>query len=93
MAVQAGTGPIVTLLIAAGADPDAPNSRGERAIHQATFHGRHDVVEALCQGGADMNAQRNEDGCTALCLAVVTGRVDVLKVIFAAILKHIAAGD
>jgi len=47
----------------------------------------------LGQGGADMNAQRNEDGCTALCLAVVTGRVDVLKVIYAAILKHIAAGD
>ena len=55
----------VTLLLAAGADPDAVTPDGEAALHQAAKAGKLDIVRALAEGGATLDLADGE-GKTAL---------------------------
>jgi len=57
----------VKLLLAAGANPNAKNPRGDTALHLAARDGRLDVLRELVAGGADVSA-RNAAGQTALQL-------------------------
>jgi ankyrin repeat protein len=73
-AIQEKNAGYVREAIAKGADPNAPNDRGTLPLHFAFLKdggwpGRLDVVEALLQGGADVNA-RMKNGGTALHMAV-----------------------
>ena len=43
----------VRALLAAGADPDRCNDRGQSPLAEAVFKGEAEVVEALMDGGAD----------------------------------------
>ena len=53
------------LLLAAGADPNETNDRGETALHWAVWRGRsEEIVRLLLAGGANLNTKRN-DGRTA----------------------------
>jgi uncharacterized protein len=51
---------------------------GWTALHWAAFHGKLDIVKALINAGADVNAKDN-DGWTALHLAAKYGDLDVVK--------------
>jgi ankyrin repeat protein len=55
----------VKVLLAAGANPNAVNPRGDTALHIAAHDGRLDALRELVAGGADVNA-RNAAGKTAL---------------------------
>jgi ankyrin repeat protein len=55
----------VKLLLEAGANPDAPSSKGDTALHIAAHDGRLEPLRELVAGGADVNA-RNAAGLTAL---------------------------
>lgn len=57
------------LLLTAGADVDAGDEQGRRAIHGAAAEGWHDFIRLLVEHGADVNA-RNNNGNTALDVAM-----------------------
>jgi len=55
----------VTLLLKAGANPNAASSEGDTALHLAAFDGKLEVVRALVAGGANLDA-KDKAGKTAL---------------------------
>jgi hypothetical protein len=64
----------IACLIAAGADPDAPDISGVTPLHRAVRTRCAAAVKALLDGGADV-ARRNNGGSTPLKLArLTTGR-------------------
>jgi len=59
----------VTLLLAAGADPDAKTPDGDSALHLAAFGGKLEIVRALVEGGANIDLT---DGAGKTALQVVS---------------------
>jgi hypothetical protein len=59
----------VTLLLAAGADPDAKTPDGDSALHLAAFAGKLEIVRALVEGGANIDLT---DGAGKTALQVVS---------------------
>lgn len=90
-------------LVAAGADPNAVDDSGQPAIARALFHESHDAAMALARLPALDVDRRNRAGETALMLAALKGREDVVRVLIergAAVdpqgwtpLHYAAAGD
>jgi len=69
--------------LAAGANPNETNHRGETALHWAVWRGREaGSIAALLDRGADLDAQR-EDGRTAYALAVLSGQTEVAELLAA----------
>jgi uncharacterized protein len=68
---------ISKLLIARGADSNRSTISGMRALHLSVIAGQDDVVEALINSNADVNAEFN--GMTALHMAVISGR-DIISI-------------
>jgi len=60
--------PLVHLLLAAGADPDAVQHGGYTPLHSAAQNGNTELVQALLDAGAD-RAARTDEGHDALALA------------------------
>ena len=58
---------------------NATGIRGWTALMLASYNGHMDVVVALCDRGADVNA--SHDGATVLTLATLGGYVDIVKVL------------
>ena len=50
-------GDIVTLQMAAGADPNKADNGGARPMHMAAKHNYIDVVRLLGHGGAEVNSE------------------------------------
>lgn len=66
------------ILLQAGANPNAANSRyGTSALMLAAMKGHHEVVTELIRGGVNINAT-NKAGCTALMLAAREGHAHVV---------------
>lgn len=67
-AAAAGSAAICTLLIDAGADPQAEQEGGFTALHSACLHGNGALVELLIAAGADAS-HRARDGRDAFAFA------------------------
>jgi ankyrin repeat protein len=66
----------VRLLLAAGADPNEINQRGETALHWAVWRGRStEIVAELLDAGINMDVRR-KDSRTAYALAVRSGQTE-----------------
>ena len=63
---------IVTMLLAAGADPNTRQRHGFTPLHSAAANGDLPSVEALLAAGADLGAT-NDEGQTPLALAEAAG--------------------
>ncbi len=65
-------------LVAAGADPNAPDKDGATPLLRALKEGRADVAADLVGRGADLN-RPDYDGATPLHAAIANGQTDVAK--------------
>ncbi len=85
--VRFGAGPALRALLRAGADPDLrPNRgcmRGATLLHNAADLGEVDVVEALIEGGAALEAEA-ATGCTPLVLATRKGHLGAVRALLRA---------
>ena len=80
-AAAAGTVPLLDLLLRLGADPNTPDDGGHTPIYSVANEyqapGGGDVVHALAKAGADMDAHRGGQRCTALHMAARRDNTDV----------------
>jgi Ankyrin repeats (3 copies)/Ankyrin repeat len=90
-AARFGRADLADLLIAAGANVEAPNEYDEQPLHTAATYGRASVVKLLLSSGADVNA-RGPGGKTPLHAAAfgvgqasdMAARVEVATLLLAA---------
>jgi hypothetical protein len=69
------------LLLAAGAEPNHVNERGETSLHWAVWRGRSAaIIEALLDAGTGIDARR-PDGRTAYAMAVQSGQVETANLL------------
>ena len=66
---------LVSVLLAAGADPDAANDKGSTPLTQAAYRGKADAIERLLAEGASVDAEAYGDGGTPLAFALFWGHV------------------
>jgi len=64
---------LVSLLLEAGADPDAANDKGSTPLTQAAYRGKADTIERLLAEGASVDAEAYGDGGTPLAFALFWG--------------------
>jgi uncharacterized protein len=72
---------VVSRLLAAGANPNIVSSAGESPLMVASRAGRVDIVKALLEHGADVNAMEKVRGQTALMWAVSQRHPDVVRML------------
>jgi ankyrin repeat protein/uncharacterized protein YecT (DUF1311 family) len=84
LAAVAVSGPVdmVTVLLDAGVDVNAPNDGKETALMAAVRAERQDRVQLLFDHGADANV-RNQMGRTALHLAVEARNIEIVELLLA----------
>ena len=71
----------VRYLLDQGANANATDSDEEdTALMKASFKGHRDIVQLLCERGADVNA-KDKDGYTALHLAVQSGNIALVELL------------
>ena len=73
VAIERADGPMVRALLAAGADPNAPNDRGWTALHQAASINRLPLIALLVEAGAAVTVSAHGDGGTPLAAALFWG--------------------
>ncbi len=64
---------LVSLLLEAGADPDAANDKGSTPLTQAAYRGKAETIEQLLAEGASIDAEAYGDGGTPLAFALFWG--------------------
>ena len=74
---------IVTLLIKAGADPNAFDIRGGGALHTAAYKNHSAIAQLLIDAGADIEA-KTDGGRTPLHEVVRQGSIDVMRILLQA---------
>ncbi len=72
-----GQGPVVGMLIAAGARLDARNADGNNALWLACVGDHLDVVDMLVEAGIDVD-NRNDNGITPLMYAASSGKAGIV---------------
>jgi ankyrin len=77
----ASSGAMADKLLAAGANPNAVSSTGESPLMAAARAGSVDIVKALLDHGADVNAREKVRGQTALMWAVSQRHPDVVRML------------
>ncbi|CAG4944445.1 unnamed protein product [Colias eurytheme] len=77
-AAQNGHVDVIQRLVEAGAEADAEDRDGDRAVHHAAFGDEPAALRALAAAGADLNA-RNRRRQTPLHIAVNKGHLGVVR--------------
>ncbi len=72
----------VRTLMAHGGDPTIANDRGQVPLAAAAFKGYAGIIEAMLEGGAALDGC-GPDGKTALMMAAMFDRVDLLDLLLA----------
>ncbi|HXZ67070.1 MAG TPA: ankyrin repeat domain-containing protein [Alphaproteobacteria bacterium] len=70
---------LVTLLLEAGADPDAANDKGATPLTQAAYCGEAQIIEQLLAKGASIDAEAYGDGGTPLAFALFWGHKEAAE--------------
>lgn len=84
-AAQSGHAEAVSLLIRAGANINAKNTKNEiTAVMAATLGCREEVVKTLINAGADVNIQRKDPADTPLHVALWLGNEKIVKMLLEA---------
>jgi ankyrin repeat protein len=81
LAAEAGSGPVIAALIAAGADVNATTLTGATPLMLAAASGDTASLAALLDAGAEANARETERGHTALMFAAAANRLDAVKLL------------
>ena len=76
LAAAVGSGPLLELLVRAGAAVDCQESWGQTPLAIAVQKARLDCLSCLLRLGADMEVSDHEHGHTPLHIAVATGNCD-----------------
>jgi ankyrin repeat protein len=84
VAAQSGAAPVVTSLLARGADANAATSTGATALMFAAQSGNVAIVTALLDAGADAEASEHANGQTALMFAAAADRAEVVPLLIGA---------
>ncbi|MFN2425840.1 MAG: ankyrin repeat domain-containing protein [Candidatus Binatia bacterium] len=82
-AVSSNNATTTKVLIAAGANVNAPGKQKETALHAAAMQGRTGIARILLAAGADVNA-RDADGHTPLHSAAAWGHTELARMLVAA---------
>lgn len=83
---------MVSILISRGADISTRNSEGWTPLMHACLWGRTAVVRLfLEQKGERGLDERNENGCTALRIAIINGHVEISRLLLLAGADHTVA--
>ncbi|CAH0404890.1 unnamed protein product [Chilo suppressalis] len=77
-AAQNGHVEVIRMLVEMGAEVDAEDRDGDRAVHHAAFGDEPAALRALAAAGADLNA-RNRSRQTPLHIAVNKGHLGVVR--------------
>lgn len=80
-AVRSGNAQEVERLLTLGADPNAPDDRGNPPLLQAAWAGNTAVIASLINHGADVNGRNAEMGGTALLYAILSGREGTVRLL------------
>jgi ankyrin repeat protein len=81
-AAEKGHRQVAEILLAAGADIDAPNASQYTPLHYAVFGGQSAMCELLIEKGANVEAQ-NKFGLTPLFVAAERGNLEAAKIFVA----------
>jgi uncharacterized protein len=79
LACKNGNGPLVQLLLKAGANPQTTLAGGETVLMTAARTGKIEPVRALIAHGADVNFKEPRRGQTALMWAAAEGHAEVVE--------------
>ncbi|HOL70854.1 MAG TPA: ankyrin repeat domain-containing protein, partial [Bryobacteraceae bacterium] len=80
-AVKSGNIERVRALLDAGADVNGRDRLGGTPLHEAIWNGNAAIAALLIERGADVNARHTEAGSTPLHYAVITGRVELVRLL------------
>ncbi|MFP5379596.1 MAG: ankyrin repeat domain-containing protein, partial [Vicinamibacteria bacterium] len=81
-AAERGDGPLVEMLVYAGANPAAVTRIGDYTpLHLAARAGQATAVAALVKAGAAVNAKTTTSGVTALHLAAASGSAEAVRLL------------
>jgi ankyrin repeat protein len=64
---------LASVLLEAGADPDAANDKGSTPLTQSAYRGKADTIERLLAEGASVDVEAYGDGGTPLAFALFWG--------------------
>jgi ankyrin repeat protein len=79
LAAENGSAPVISLLLAAGADPNTVTDAGEPALMTAARTGALDAIALLIAAGADVNARERWFGETALMWAAAENHAGAVR--------------
>lgn len=78
-AARKGRLEVVKLLIEKGANINAGDNEGRKALHCAVYGGNTDVMQTLLKAGADINTKENTSDFTPLHLAAEDNNIDMVR--------------